>query len=83
MLGPQQQRGKGFKFMRRYILAAVAATAIASPAAARDNSGYVGVEGGIWMVQDVDLDTHINTAAPRQDFADGLDVDHKTGFDTT
>src|SRR5436190_12745831 len=68
--------------MRRYMLAAVAATAIASPAAARDNSGYVGLEGGIWMVQDVDLDTHIGITAPQQNFSDGFDVDHKTGFDT-
>src|SRR5438128_12657501 len=67
--------------MRRYILAAVAATAIASPAAARDNSGYVGIEGGLWMAQEVSLDTHIGVASPQQDFDDGLTVKPKAGFD--
>jgi len=34
--------------MRRYLLATAAATvAFAVPAAARDNSGYVGIEGGV------------------------------------
>ena len=34
--------------MRRYLLATAAATvAFAAPAAARDNSGYVGIEGGV------------------------------------
>ena len=33
--------------MRKYLLAAAAAAAFATPAAARDHSGYVGVEGGL------------------------------------
>jgi opacity protein-like surface antigen len=33
--------------MRTYLLAAVAAAAVATPAVAKDNSGYVGVEGGV------------------------------------
>ena len=38
--------------MRKYLLAAAAAAAIASPADARDNSGYFGVEGGIMFLLD-------------------------------
>src|SRR5215213_5230018 len=33
--------------MRTFLLAAAATIAIATPAAARDNSGYVGIEGGV------------------------------------
>ncbi|HVM22116.1 MAG TPA: outer membrane beta-barrel protein, partial [Sphingomicrobium sp.] len=33
--------------MRKYLLAAVAAAVVASPAAARDGSGYIGIEGGL------------------------------------
>jgi opacity protein-like surface antigen len=40
--------------MRKYLLAAAAAAAIASPAAARDHSGYIGVDAGLL------LSTHTN-----------------------
>src|SRR3954464_14414962 len=33
--------------MRKYLLTAVAAAAVATPAVAKDNSGYVGIEGGL------------------------------------
>ena len=33
--------------MRKYLLAAAAVVAIATPAAARDGAGYVGIEGGV------------------------------------
>ncbi|GAA4758796.1 hypothetical protein GCM10023264_29070 [Sphingomonas daechungensis] len=42
--------------MRNYLLAAAAAAAIASPAAARDNAGYVGIEGGVLFPKDQDAD---------------------------
>src|SRR4051812_6578580 len=43
--------------MRKYLLtAAVAAAAIATPAAARDGSGYVGVDLGVLFPQDNDAD---------------------------
>src|SRR3954451_14461276 len=42
--------------MRKYFLAAAAVTVIASPAVARDNSGYVGIEGGILFPKDQDAD---------------------------
>ena len=44
--------------MRKYLLTAAAAAAIATPAAvaARDHSGYVGIEGGIlWPKKAADL----------------------------
>jgi opacity protein-like surface antigen len=40
--------------MRKYLLAAAAAAAIASPAAARDHSAYIGVDAGVL------LSTHTN-----------------------
>ena len=46
--------------MRNYLLAAAAAAAIASPAAARDNSGYVGIEGGILFPKDQDADLFVD-----------------------
>ena len=42
--------------MYKYLLAAVAAAAIASPAAARDGSGYVGLEGGVLFPQKQNID---------------------------
>lgn len=39
--------------MRKFLLATAAAAAvIATPAAARDGSGYFGVEGGVWLPKD-------------------------------
>mgnify|MGYP003578762880 CR=1 FL=1 len=38
--------------MRKYLLAAAAAAAIATPAVARDNSVYVGIEAGILQPED-------------------------------
>ena len=51
--------------MRKYLLAAVAAAAITSPALARDGSGYVGVEGGILFPksQDGDFDAIFTQSA--------------------
>jgi len=43
--------------MRKYLfLAAVAAAAVASPAVARDNSPYVGIEGGVLLPRDTNFD---------------------------
>ena len=46
--------------MRKYLLAAAAAAAIASPAMARDGSGYVGIEGGILFPKDQDADLFVD-----------------------
>jgi len=63
--------------MRRYLLAAVAAAAIATPALARDGSPYVGIEGGLMIVEDMDQDVRIGTDR----FDDGFQVDFKRGID--
>ena len=52
---------------------ALASTALATPALARDDSWYVGVGGGVMIVEDLGLD--IST------FKDAATLDHKTGYD--
>ncbi len=60
--------------MRKLAVAvALASTALASPALARDNSWYVGVGGGVMIVEDMDLD--IGT------FDNAGTLDHRTGYD--
>src|SRR5947208_15317778 len=72
--------------MRKYLLAAAAAVAIASPAAARDGSGYVGIEGGVLFPQcknaDGAVDFTTNTLT-RVDLASDnvANVKFKTGYD--
>jgi opacity protein-like surface antigen len=46
--------------MKKYLLAAVAVAAVASPAVARDGSGYLGVEGGIMFPKDQDADLFVD-----------------------
>lgn len=68
--------------MRNYLLAAVAAAALTSPALARDKSTYVGIEGGLMLVEDTNLD--YNYDGPNGtilDVGDALTIDHKIGFD--
>jgi OOP family OmpA-OmpF porin len=62
--------------MRKYLLAAAAVIALTPPAAARDGSGYVGVEGGALFPR--------NTVVRSGDPAltdERLIIDQKTGFD--
>ena len=42
--------------MRKYLLAAAAAAVFATPAMARDDSGYVGLEGGVLFPQNQHID---------------------------
>jgi OOP family OmpA-OmpF porin len=63
--------------MRRYLLAAVAAAAIATPALARDGSPYVGIEGGLSIVEDMDHDVTIGDV----DYNNGVSIDFKHGYD--
>src|SRR5258705_13769577 len=78
--------------MRKYLFAAVAAAAIASPAAAKDHSGYVGLEGGILFPQKQDINAAIDFTGPlvtdapdgnvgRFKFKKGYDVDLIGGYD--
>src|SRR5882757_7044631 len=80
----QNHRRKGYFHMRKLLLATAATLAIATPAAARDNSGYVGLEGGALFPQKQHIDASI-------DFTDPLvpdivrsrvaSVKYKTGYD--
>ncbi len=64
--------------MRKYLLAAAAAAAITSPAMARDRAGYVGVDLGALLVEDVKIDVTNAAGTQFQDYAIG---DHKYGYD--
>jgi outer membrane protein OmpA-like peptidoglycan-associated protein/opacity protein-like surface antigen len=59
------------------IVLALASTALAAPAFARDKSWYVGAEGGAMIVEDIDYDIRGATAA----LSGTGTVDHKYGFD--
>jgi OOP family OmpA-OmpF porin len=63
--------------MRKLLLAAVATAAIASPAAARDGSGYVGVDLGAMLLQDMPLDYDNGEVS----YENVITVDTKKGFD--
>ena len=56
---------------------ALASSALATPALATDNSWYAGIEGGLMIVQDMDLDYEDSV----NDLNDAVTIDHKTGFD--
>ena len=60
------------------VVLALASTALASPALARDKSWYVGVEGGGMIVEDIDFDI-TNTAGVKTNNASTLDHDY--GYD--
>ena len=78
--------------MRKYLLAAVAAAAIATPAIAKDNSGYVGVDGGVLFPKSQDINASVDFTNPlvtdiadgdvgRIKFKKGYDVDLIGGYD--
>jgi opacity protein-like surface antigen len=66
--------------LRKYLLAAAAAAAIASPAAARDGSGYFGVEAGVLFPKDTSASV-TGTYYYYYDVDIDADTDYKTGFD--
>ncbi len=60
--------------MRKLTIGLVlASTALASPALARDDQWYVGVDGGVMIVEDLKLDVGA--------VSDGITVDNRTGYD--
>jgi len=62
--------------MRKLAIAvALASTALATPAVARDHSLYVGLEGGAMWVEDSPF--AVTDAATNPQYT----IDHKTGFD--
>ena len=70
--------------MRNYLLAAAVAAVLATPAAARDNSPYVGIEGGVMFPQKQNIDGSVDFTNPAAtDIGPGRigSVKSKTGFD--
>ena len=68
--------------MRNYLLAAVAAAALTTPAMARDKSVYVGVDAGVMLVEDTNLDYNYDYDIDETfDIDDAITVDHNLGFD--
>jgi hypothetical protein len=66
--------------MKKYLLLAFAAAVVSTPAAARDGSGYVGVEAGVFMPRDSDVDRR--GAVTGGIWGDWLStVDHNLGYD--
>src|SRR6185503_20956165 len=64
--------------MRKLAIAvALASTALATPAVARDHSGYVGLEGGVLFVEDMDVDYDDGVLS----LPDAITVTHNTGGD--
>ena len=65
------------------IVLALASTALASPALARDKSWYVGIEGGGMIVEDIDYDVvgTNRTGVASVDHDYGYDVDAVMGYD--
>ena len=79
---------KGDNSMRKLgIAVALATTAMATPALARDHSFYVGVEGGAMLVEDQQVDTFDPTRTTATlgefsiDYGLGYDVDLIAGYD--
>lgn len=67
--------------MRRYLLAAVAAAAIATPALARDGSPYVGIEAGVVIPQDPDFDVTVRDGATSTRYTQALRINLKRSLE--
>ena len=63
------------------VVLALASTALATPALARDKSWYVGIEGGAMIVEDIDYDIGALNNAGSVDHDYGYDVDAVMGYD--
>ena len=63
------------------ITLALASTALATPALARDNSWYVGLEGGAMIVEDIHFDVNGVSDVGKIDHHYGWDVDGNIGYD--
>ncbi|HVH49204.1 MAG TPA: outer membrane beta-barrel protein, partial [Sphingomicrobium sp.] len=68
--------------MRKYLLAAAAVSALAAtPALARDGSGYAGIEGGLVLDADADFDFDADFDGDVFENDDVFDIDFKSGLD--
>lgn len=68
---------QGNEMRRLALLTALAATALAGPAFARDNSWYVGVEGGLMQPQDTKFNVGPSPLSP----GGRTTIDNKLGYD--
>ena len=59
----------------------MASTALATPALARDNAWYVGVEGGPMLVEDIQFDVSNGTDSNQLDYDAGYDFGGLVGYD--
>ena len=71
--------------MRR-ILASIIIGALATPAAARDGSGYAGLEGGVMFPRNLSGDIAVTyprntTPSGLVSYPDGVSLQAKTGYD--
>ena len=68
--------------MRKFVIGlAMASTALATPALARDDSWYVGLEGGAMLVEDVQFDVSGGPEQNRLNFDHGYDFGGFVGYD--
>jgi opacity protein-like surface antigen len=70
--------------MRNYLLAAVAAAAIAAPAVAQDapaTGPYVGIEGGVLFPQGTDTDIVLRNGSASVTQTDAFRLNYDTGYD--
>src|SRR3954470_16138364 len=85
-------RRKGLPMRKLFLAGAAAMVVAATPAAARDGSGYIGLEGGVLFPKDQDIDAAINFSDPtvtdvltnnvaQLDFNSGYDLDRMGGYD--
>ena len=63
------------------ITLALATTALSTPALARDDAWYVGIEGGAMLVEDIQFDVGAAKDALTADHRAGWDVDAIVGYD--
>ncbi|WP_066798785.1 OmpA family protein [Sphingomonas soli] len=63
------------------ITLALATTALSTPALARDDAWYVGIEGGAMLVEDIRFDVGVLKDAATIDHRAGWDVDATVGYD--
>ncbi len=68
--------------MRKLVIGlALASTALTVPAHARDGEWYVGVDGGVTLVEDMELDIGVNSNAASIDNEYGYDFGGLVGYD--
>ncbi|MCA1662646.1 MAG: flagellar motor protein MotB, partial [Novosphingobium sp.] len=68
--------------MRKLVIGlAMASTALASPAFARDDSWYVELDGGPMILEDIDFDVGANSNAVTLDNEAGYDFGGIVGYD--